>query len=146
MTRATLPHENWMALPATALAMAAFFTGLAIFTPPAPGKVMQPAPIESTAPPAPQDLQVASWYAEPYSGRPTASGEIFDPEAMTAAHRSLPFGTRLRLELAGRSVVVRINDRGPFHRQRDLDLSRAAARELRMLHAGVAIVNVREVR
>jgi rare lipoprotein A len=60
----------------------------------------------------------------------TASGERFNPNALTAAHKTLPFGTRVRVTYKGRSVVVRINDRGPFIRGRHLDLSRAAARKI----------------
>ena len=71
----------------------------------------------------------ASWY---HHGRRTANGEAFNPNGMTAAHRTLPFGTRGRVvnEKTGRSVVVRINDRGPFVRGRILDLSKAAAANL----------------
>ena len=65
-----------------------------------------------------------------YGGRRTASGERMNPHAMTAAHRSLPFGTQLRVSHGGRSVVVRINDRGPFVNGRCLDLSYGAARAL----------------
>lgn len=74
---------------------------------------------------------MASWYAH---GRKTANGERFNPGAMTAAHRSLPFGTHVRVTNAnnGRSVVVRINDRGPFVRGRVIDLARAPARALGM--------------
>ncbi|GJE60365.1 septal ring lytic transglycosylase RlpA family protein [Methylobacterium trifolii] len=73
----------------------------------------------------------ASWYG---SGHRTASGERFNPNGMTAAHRSLPFGTRVRVEnkRTGRAVVVRINDRGPFVRGRIIDLSRGSARALGM--------------
>jgi peptidoglycan lytic transglycosylase len=78
------------------------------------------------------------------AGRRTASGERFDPAALTAAHRELPFGTRLRVTNLdnGRSVTVRINDRGPFAQGRILDLSFAAARELGMLRSGVARVRI----
>ena len=69
----------------------------------------------------------ASWYAE---GRRTANGERFNPNGMTAAHKTLKFGTRLLLTYKGRSVIVRINDRGPFIKGRTLDLSRGAARKL----------------
>lgn len=84
----------------------------------------------------------ASWYGAPFHGRVTASGEVFDQEAMTYASPSDPFGTRLRCEVGGRAVIVRCNDRGPFVGGRDLDLSRAAARELGILRAGVARVSV----
>ncbi len=70
--------------------------------------------------------EIASWYGRE-SGPSTASGERFDPNAMTAAHRTLPFGTRVRVCRAGRCVVVRVNDRGPFVRGRDIDLSQGAA-------------------
>jgi rare lipoprotein A len=73
--------------------------------------------------------EVASWYGAE-SGPHTASGERFDPNGMTAAHRTLPFGTRLRVTYRGRSVVVRINDRGPFIRGRDIDLAHGAARTI----------------
>jgi rare lipoprotein A len=77
---------------------------------------------------------MASWYGPGFSGRKTASGERFNPGALTAAHRSLPFGSRVQVinQTTGRSVVVRINDRGPFHRGRVIDLSRASAAALGM--------------
>ena len=83
----------------------------------------------------------ASWYA--LRSR-TASGEIMNPSEMTAAHRSLPFGTKVLVENLsnGRSVVVRINDRGPFARERIIDVSRAAASSLSMLGSGTARVRV----
>lgn len=70
---------------------------------------------------------VASWYQ---SGKKTANGEKFIPDGMTAAHRTLPFGTRLRLRHKDKTVNVRINDRGPFIKGRHIDLSRGAARAL----------------
>ena len=78
----------------------------------------------------------ASWYAL-YSR--TASGEMMNPNHMTAAHRTLPFGTKVRVtnRANGKSVVVRINDRGPFVRGRVIDVSKAAARQLGMIRAGV---------
>jgi rare lipoprotein A len=80
---------------------------------------------------------VASWYGREFAGRRTASGERFDPGQYTAAHRTLPFGTRVRVtNAAGQSVVVRINDRGPFHGGRVIDLSQAAAAELGLVRAG----------
>ena len=79
-----------------------------------------------------------SWYGKRFHGRRTASGEKFDMYALTAAHPSLPFGTRLRVRHleSGREVVVRINDRGPHVGGRILDLSQAAAQALGMIHAG----------
>ncbi len=79
---------------------------------------------------------VASWYGARFAGRKTASGERFDPGEMTAAHRTLPFGSRVRVTHGGKSVVVRINDRGPFHGGRVIDLSKAAADELGLVGAG----------
>ena len=91
---------------------------------------------------------LASWYGHPYHGRPTTSGEIYDMEKMTAAHRTLPFGTRVQVEnlFNGREVEVHINDRGPFVEGRIIDLSRAAARRLEMLGPGTARVRLRVVR
>jgi rare lipoprotein A len=88
---------------------------------------------------------LASFYTE---GTQTASGEKFDTYAMTAAHPSLPFGTRLRVTnvSTGRSVTVRVNDRGPFVRGRVVDVSYSAARALGMVQAGVANVKVDVVR
>ena len=75
---------------------------------------------------------MASWYGPGFQGRRTASGERFNTHALTAAHKTLPFGTRVRVvnQRNGRSVVVRINDRGPHVRGRMIDLSRAAARAI----------------
>jgi len=87
---------------------------------------------------------LASYYADKYQGHKTASGERFDTARLTAAHRTLPFGTRVRVTSLdnGRSVVVRVNDRGPFVSGRVIDLSPAAARQLDMLRAGVARVKL----
>jgi rare lipoprotein A len=86
----------------------------------------------------------ASFYAKRFHGRKTASGERFDVHGMTAAHRSLPFGTRVKVTNLknGRTVVVRINDRGPYGRGRVIDLSPAAARQIDMIQAGVVPVTV----
>jgi len=83
----------------------------------------------------------ASWYGAE-SGNRTANGEHFDGTSLTAAHRSLPFGTKLRVTYRGKSVVVRINDRGPYIKGRDLDLSRAAAARIGLTRAGVDKVQV----
>lgn len=84
----------------------------------------------------------ASWYGGRFHGRRTASGETFDQDELTAAHRTLPFGTRVRVRnlASGREVVVRINDRGPSSKARIIDVSRAAAEELGMLQGGTAPV------
>ena len=87
---------------------------------------------------------LASWYGPKFHGRLTANGEVYDMEANTAAHRTLPLGTYVRVRRVdgGGQVVVRINDRGPFVKGRIIDLSRAGARSLHMLDAGVAEVVV----
>lgn len=87
---------------------------------------------------------VASWYGEPFHGRPTASGQIYDMEDMTAAHPSLPMGTRVRVTVleTGRQTRLRINDRGPFAKGRIIDVSRAGARMLGFLEQGTARVRV----
>ncbi|WP_112170165.1 septal ring lytic transglycosylase RlpA family protein [Paraburkholderia unamae] len=86
----------------------------------------------------------ASWYGRAFHGRRTASGERFNMEALTAAHRTLPLGSYVRVSVPGTSkwVVVKINDRGPFARGRVLDLSYAAAKVLGLQHAGTAKVNI----
>jgi len=90
----------------------------------------------------------ASYYGNELAGNRTSSGERFDPHAYTCAHRSLPLGTKLRVtNLAnGRSVVVRVNDRGPFTRGRILDMSLAAARDIAMIGPGHARVRLEVVR
>jgi rare lipoprotein A len=87
---------------------------------------------------------LASWYGPGFDGRPTASGEPFDQTALTAAHPSLPFGTTVRVRALrnGRSVVVRINDRGPFVEGRVIDLSREAARRIGLERRGVGRVTL----
>jgi hypothetical protein len=86
----------------------------------------------------------ASWYGSDFQGSPTASGEPFDMNGLTAAHRSLPLGSRalVRNLENDRTVVVKINDRGPYHGNRVLDLSYGAAREIDMLPAGSARVEI----
>jgi len=90
------------------------------------------------------EVGFASYYAASFEGRPTASGERYERAAMTAAHRTLAFGTRVRVTRLddGRSVEVRINDRGPFVSGRIVDLSESAARELGLLREGTARVRV----
>jgi len=92
----------------------------------------------------PVERGIASWYGPKFNGRMTASGERYDMNALTAAHPSLPFGTRIgvRNTHTGREVVVRVNDRGPYSRNRILDLSYAAAREVGVVGPGTASVEV----
>jgi rare lipoprotein A len=110
-------------------------------TSPAP---QSPAPQSPTA--SSKDLEgLATYYAEPYHGRKTASGEIFDSyKDLTAAHRTLPFNTMVRVtnKTNGRQVDVRINDRGPFVDGRVIDLSFRAAREIDLIRTGVAPVTL----
>ena len=89
----------------------------------------------------------ASWYGKEQHGHPTANGERFDMNALPAAHLTLRMGTRVRVTNLrnGRSVVVRINDRGPYSKKRIIDVSYAAARELDMLDAGVVPARVEVV-
>ena len=91
---------------------------------------------------------MASWYGGSLHGGPTASGERFDKNAMTAAHRTLPMNTRVRVtsKRNGRTVVVRINDRGPYGKGRIIDLSEAAAKRLDMIDAGVVPVRIEVIR
>jgi rare lipoprotein A len=86
----------------------------------------------------------ASWYGPGFHGRKTASGERFNSYDMTAAHRSLPFGTRLKVtnETNGRSVVVRVNDRGPFAHRRIIDLAKGPAQALGLTSVGTAYVSL----
>lgn len=100
--------------------------------------------VETEAPPFKVQEGRASWYGPGFAGRRTASGEVFDPSQLTAAHRELPFDTLVRVHNLdnGRSVVVRINDRGPFKASRVIDVSRAAAESLGMIGSGTADVRL----
>jgi rare lipoprotein A len=106
-----------------------------------------PSATATTSPPAAVEsgeTGLASWYGHPYHGRASASGEIYDMEQMTAAHRTLPFGTMVRVHDLDneKSVDVRINDRGPFVDGRVIDLSLAAARTIEMIGPGTARVQL----
>jgi rare lipoprotein A len=87
---------------------------------------------------------LASWYGPKFHGKLTASGEVFNQEQFTAAHPTLPWGSRVRVTNLdnGKSIEVRINDRGPFRRGRIIDVSRAAARALGMVARGITAVRV----
>ena len=89
----------------------------------------------------------ASWYGRQFHGRKTASGETFDMNGLTAAHRTLPLNCYIRVtnKVNGKSVVVKVNDRGPFHGNRVLDLSYGAAKRLGVTNAGVAKVSIERV-
>lgn len=109
-----------------------------------PGRGSSPVPQPAGFP----QEGTASWYGPGFDGRRTASGERFDADALTAAHRTLPFGTRVRVRNLenGREVTVRINDRGPTLRDRIVDVSEGAARSLGMVRAGLARVRLTVVR
>jgi len=133
-----------------ALLLAAALTGCettrAVVTAPPPSP---PAPRPSTPPasrpPVPDEAGPASWYGRKHQGQPTASGEAYDMYALTAAHPSLPLGTRVRVTnlTNGRSVEVRVNDRGPIVPDRIIDLSYQAAKILDAVSPGVVPVKVR---
>jgi rare lipoprotein A len=101
-------------------------------------KAAKPAHIGSS------ETGIASWYGDPYHGRHAANGEIYDMEKLTAAHRTLPFGTWVRVKnlTNDKTVDVRIQDRGPFVGNRIIDLSRAAAREIEMIGPGTTKVRL----
>jgi rare lipoprotein A len=128
----TLRITRAMLLIAT---VAALFTGCATKK---KVKAAKPARIGSS------ETGIASWYGDPYHGRRAANGEIYDMERMTAAHRTLPFNTWVRVKNLdnGKTVDVRIQDRGPFVNKRIIDLSRAAAREIEMIGPGTAKVKL----
>lgn len=94
-----------------------------------------------------QDRGIASWYGKRFHGRPTSSGEPYDMYKLTAAHRTLPLPTWVEVTRVdtGKSIIVRVNDRGPFHPDRIIDLSWAAASELGMTELGTAPVEVRAI-
>lgn len=103
-----------------------------------------PAAVPMAADAYPTQRGRASWYGKKFNGRRTASGERFDAMALTAAHRTLPLLSyaRVRLVGSGKEVVVQINDRGPFHSGRVLDVSYAAARQLGIVGRGSALVDI----
>lgn len=95
-------------------------------------------------PPGTVETGYASWYGDPYHGRRAANGEIYDKNQLTAAHLTMPFETRVKVTNLenDRSVTVRITDRGPFVKGRIIDLSQEAARQIRMIGAGTALVRL----
>ena len=124
----------------------------AITVEPAPAPIPAPEKVEPVEAAEPEAELIgqghASYYGNELAGNRTANGERFNPQAMTAAHRTLPFGTKLRVTNLsnGKSVVVRINDRGPFVKKRLIDLSLASARKISMVSAGEAIVKLERLR
>jgi len=91
---------------------------------------------------------MASYYADQFHGRPTASGQIFDMNALTAAHRTLPLGTTVRVTSldTGKSVEVLVNDRGPFVKGRVIDLSKGAAEKIGLAERGIGLVKIEVIR
>ena len=144
MTRALVharpAHAARRALAAATLALAAACAHAPpreAAPPPEPGK-------RERAEEGGAEVGMASFYGRRFQGRRTASGDRYDMRALTCAHRTAPFGARLRVTdlETGKSVVVRVNDRGPYAKGRVVDLSLAAAKELGMVHRGVARVRV----
>jgi rare lipoprotein A len=141
-------HLRWLAVWAIVCPPAA------ISQEPAPAAATTPLGVAATAPPgvaatappgvAAVDSGLASWYGHPFHGRQAANGEIYDMETMTAAHPTLPFNSRVRVHNLenGKSVEVRITDRGPFVEGRIIDLSHAAARAIGMIVPGTVPVRV----
>ncbi len=140
-----------------ALALVGFFTSTAgqADTPTQLERISEPAPapVQAEDEPAPEAAErqaehvgdgLASYYGAELAGNRTASGERFNPMHFTAAHRSLPLGSELRVtnKANGKSVLVRVNDRGPVHKSRVIDVSLAAARQVSMIGAGKAAVRL----
>ena len=102
------------------------------------------APRPALVPAAGEEVGIASYYAARFEGRRTASGERYRAKELTAAHRTLPFGTKVKVTnlKTGKAVIVRINDRGPFIRNRVIDLSFGAAKAVGLTRSGVAKVEV----
>ncbi|TLX60364.1 septal ring lytic transglycosylase RlpA family lipoprotein [Stutzerimonas nosocomialis] len=125
----------------TTLLLAGCTTHEPVERPPASVPVPAPAPATYSA------EGLASFYGKQHHGKRTANGETFDQHAMTAAHRTLPFGTWVRVThlASGRSVEVRINDRGPYGRGRIIDLSHKAAAELGIVRQGVSRVRIEQL-
>jgi rare lipoprotein A len=128
--------RNWN----TSLAFVTALSTLLLLDSTNPGQTTERIGLDSR-PPIPPHLfkGVASYYGNE-SGRQTASGQRFDENALTAAHLSLPFGTKLKVTHDGRSVIVTVNDRGPYVKGRVLDLSTAAARAIGLTSRGVGMV------
>jgi len=113
-------------------------------TPPITAVLAEAVPGEVDLTLAAEQVGLASWYGADFQGKPTASGQIFDEEKLTAAHRTLPLRSRVRVTNLenGRSVEVRINDRGPYVQGRVLDLSTRAAKTLGMQKEGLVLVRI----
>ncbi len=130
-----LPPRYWFVVGVVLLAGCGSKPKLVTLPPPTPARVGN------------AEVGMASWYGHPYHGRRTSNGEIYDMDLLTAAHLSLPFDTWVRVTNLenGRWVDLRINDRGPFVKNRIIDLSRAGARAIHMIGPGTARVSVEVV-
>ena len=128
-----LPALSWLLLPVVLVLQSCS-------SPSAPPPVSGPVVVSA-------QQGKASYYGSRHHGRKTANGERFNKNALTAAHRSLPFGSLVRVTNLNnqKSIVVRINDRGPYAKGRIIDLSEQAARELNMIRAGVAQVKIEQL-
>jgi rare lipoprotein A len=134
-----VPHRRF--LTATALSLLGLLAGCStavVTTPPTPAE----PPVAGN-----EEVGYASWYGAQHQGKRTASGEVYDMNQLTAAHRTLPFGTRLLVTNrdTSQSAEVRVNDRGPFVKGRILDVSYAAARQLGAVGAGIFPVRLRVI-
>jgi rare lipoprotein A len=153
-----MPNIVTTARTAWIVAASLLVAGCALFssTPPDEGtgpdtevEARVPPRPELVAPPPPRPRpDVASWYGEWHHGRPTASGEVFDMAALTAAHRSIPLGACVEVQNLknGRRVFVRVNDRGPYQPGRTIDLSYGAAQALDMVETGVTRVRLQRAK
>jgi rare lipoprotein A len=141
-------HRLWIL---SVLAAAAVAQAQPAAAPAVPAAMPAAAPAAAAATPAPAAASAEggkiAYYGRKFAGRKTASGERFNPNAMTMAHKTLPFGTRVKVTNPknGRSVVLRVNDRGPSTPDRVGDVSAAAARQLGMLRAGVIAAELQVV-
>jgi len=138
----TLPQKQYVLL-ALAPPLATLALACAHHRPP---PATRPPTAQDSVVPAPGTVQegLASWYGPGYDGKRTSSGEVFDQDALTAAHWDWAFGTRVRVTLlsTGQSCVVRINDRFPNHKGRVIDVSRAAARAIGLIGPGTGRVRL----
>jgi len=141
---ATIRMTATIAMPAAVLALMCAGLALAGCAKKHPRTAGAPAPRAVTAEIRDGETGLASWYGHPYHGRPAANGEIYDMEGLTAAHRTLPFGTWVRVVnlTNGKSADVRITDRGPFVENRIIDVSHAAAGIIGLIGPGVARVRL----
>lgn len=139
-------RARWIAAGTLVLCSFAQAEPAELHGPPEPESTVAAAEAVATALPEPREVGrgLASWYGKPFHGKRTASGERFDMHGLTAAHRSLPFGTVVEVHslVNGRTVEVRVNDRGPFIRKRIIDLSRGAAEALGLIESGTGTKSV----